>query len=343
MNNKHRIRFMGVVANLLLSLLVASAAQGQTTKPAISAVVRIGVTVEDMDRSIDFYTKVLDFKKVSDDEVAGEKYEQLFGVFGMRARIVQLRLGGETIELTQYLTPRGRVVPRDSRSNDRWFQHIAIVTSDMDRAYQRLREHKVQHASTGPQTLPDWNKNAGGIRAFYFRDPDEHVLEVIWFPSGKGNPRWQKSTEVFAGIDHTAIVVGDTEKALAFYRDVLGMKVAGTSENYGTEQEHLNNVEGARLKITSMRAENGPGVEFLEYVTPGDGRAFPRDAKGNDLFCWQTTVVSQDLARLIAKLRERGVGEVEGKTVQGVSEATGFDQALRVRDVDGHFLMVVGK
>src|SRR5258706_11709248 len=100
-----QIRF-GFVSQLLLFFVVASAAQGQTTTPAISAVVRIGVTVGDMDRCIDFYTKILDFKKVSEDEVAGEKYEQLFGVFGMRARIVQLRLGEETIEITQDLTPR---------------------------------------------------------------------------------------------------------------------------------------------------------------------------------------------------------------------------------------------
>src|SRR5258706_5918257 len=279
---------------VFLVLVLISIASAQTTRPAVWAVLSIGMTVSDMDTSLEFYTRVLDFQKISDVEVAGEKYEHLYGVFGMRSRIVQLRLGEEMLELTQYLTPRGRPVPADSRSNDRWFQHIAIVTTDMDRAYAHLRTFKIRHASTGPQTLPQWNKNAGGIRAFYFHDPDDHVLEVIWFPPGKGNRRWQKSTDLFAGIDHTAIVVGDTEKALAFYRDVLGMKIVGTSENYGTEQEHLNNVEGARLKITSMRAANGPGVEFLEYVTPGDGRAFPRDAKGNDLFCWQTTVVSQD-------------------------------------------------
>ena len=36
----------------------------------------------------------------------------------------------------------------------------------------------------GPQTLPDWNKNAAGIQAFYFRDPDGHFLEVLAFPAG---------------------------------------------------------------------------------------------------------------------------------------------------------------
>src|SRR5213594_2763927 len=108
-------------------------------------------------------------------------------------RVVGMRLGDERIELMEYLTPRGRPIPADSRSHDRWFQHIAIVVSDMDRAYARLREHRVAHASSGPQRLPDWNPNAGGIRAFYFKDPDGHTLEVLSFPPGKGHPRWQRA------------------------------------------------------------------------------------------------------------------------------------------------------
>src|SRR5262249_3167113 len=151
-------------------------------------------------------------------------------------RIVRLQLGDETLELTQFLNAPGRLIPRDSRSNDCWFQHIAIVTSDMEKAFDRLHAAHVGFASTGPQLLPSWNPNAGGISAFYFRDPDNHVLEVIHFPNGKGNPKWQAPTEkLFLGIDHTAIVVSNTDQSLAFYRDVLGMRVAGESDNYGIE------------------------------------------------------------------------------------------------------------
>ena len=138
-------------------------------------------------------------------------------------RVVRLRLGDEQIELTEYLAPRGRPVPVDSRSNDRWFQHVAIIVSRHGRAYARLREHKVEHASPEPQRLPDWNTNAGGIKAFYFKDPDGHPLEILQFPAGKGDPKWQRPTDrLFLGIDHTAIVVGDTEASLRFYRDALG-------------------------------------------------------------------------------------------------------------------------
>ncbi|MCI0446758.1 VOC family protein, partial [bacterium] len=135
----------------------------------VTAVEAIGITVSDMNRALDFYTNVLPFEKVSDVEVVGTEYEHLEGVFGLRIRVVRLKLGDEFIDLIDYLSPEGRPIPIDMKSNDRSFQHIAIIVSDMDRAYKTLREHNVQHASTGPQRLPDWNKNAGGIQAFYFR------------------------------------------------------------------------------------------------------------------------------------------------------------------------------
>jgi catechol 2,3-dioxygenase-like lactoylglutathione lyase family enzyme len=263
----------------------------------VEAVEAVGMTVADVERSVGFYSNVLSFEKVSDVKVVGSAYEQLQGVFGLRMRVVRMRLGEECIELTEFLAPRGRPIPVDSRSHDRWFQHIALIVSDMDRAYQRLRQHKVEHASSGPQRLPDWNPNAGGIQAFYFKDPDGHHLEILQFPPGKGDPKWQTKTDrLFLGIDHTAIVVGDTEASLKFYQDTLGLQVVGDSENYGTEQEHLNNVFGARLRITTLRAAKGPSIEFLEYLTPRDGRPMPTDAQANDLMHWQTTLVARDIS-----------------------------------------------
>jgi hypothetical protein len=104
-------------------------AQLQTVQNAVVAVESMGMTVLDMDQAVDFYSNVLSFKKVSDVEVLGAEYEQLQGLFGVRLRIVKLQLGNELIELTEYLTPKGRPIPIDSRSNDRWFQHIAIALS----------------------------------------------------------------------------------------------------------------------------------------------------------------------------------------------------------------------
>lgn len=310
----------------------------------IVAVESIGMTVASMERSVEFYSKVLSFEKISDVEVSGADYDQLQGLAGLQMRVVRMQLGNEFIELTQYLTPKGRPIPADSRSNDLWFQHIAIAVSDMDKAYQLLQQNKTQNRSTEPQQLPNWNKAAAGIQAFYFKDPDGHDLELIRYPSGKGDPKWQRETDnLFLGIDHTAIVVSDTEASLKFYQDLLGMERAGGSENYGTEQEHLSRVPDAQLRITRLSSPTGPGIEFLEYLTPPDGRPIPSDVRANDLIHRQTTLVVRDAEALVQQLRTQQSTFVSSGVVEIPEQTLGFKKGFLVRDPDGHALRLVEK
>ena len=309
-----------VLAALLAGALLAAPPAIAGEHATVDAVDSVGITVSDLDRAVDFYSRVLTFRKVSEREVAGDAYEHLFGVFGMRLRVARMQLGDESIELMQFLAPRGRPTPVDARSNDRWFQHVAIIVRDMGEAYARLRTFKVEHASSGPQRLPGWNPNASGIEAFYFRDPDGNHLEILHFPAGKGDAKWHReSPPLFLGIDHTAIVVADTAASLHFYRDQLGFRVAGTSENYGTEQEHLNNVFGAHLAITALRAPHGPGIEFLEYLAPRTGRAIPTDTQPNDDWYWQINLRVNDLPHAIS-----------------TDGSLGFKSGRLLRDPDGH-------
>ncbi len=331
----------GWVALLALALPVPSRAAADRA-PLVSAVRSVGVTVSDLERSIAFYRDVLDFRPVSEFEVAGDEYEQLYGVFGLRVRVARLALGSETLELMQFLAPVGRPIPVDSRGNDRWFQHVAVIVSNMDRAYARLREHKVAHGSPGPQRLPDSNPNAGGIKAFYFRDPDGHYLEILEFPVGKGAPRWQSRAgqPLFLGIDHTAIVVADTDASLRYYRDELGLRVAGASDNYGPEQERLNNVFGAHLRITALRAGTGMGIELLEYLSPAGGRPLPPDTRASDLWHWQVNMGAADVAAGLERLRaDKRVVVSSGATTLTGAES-GFSTGLLVRDPDGHALLL---
>jgi catechol 2,3-dioxygenase-like lactoylglutathione lyase family enzyme len=327
---------------LIVLVFVLVAGSGSVAAQIVKSVDAIGMTVADLDRSLEFFSKVLNFEKIDDVEVHGSEYEKLQGVFGLRMRVARLKLGAETIELTQYLAPEGRPIPADWRSHDHWFQHIAIVVSDMDRAYQQLRSHKVRHASTGPQTIPLTNKAAAGIRAFYFKDPDGHNLEIIYFPSGKGDPRWQQAgSKLFLGIDHTAIVVSNTQSSLKYYHDLLGLKLAGESMNFGTEQEHLNNVAGARLRISGLKATSGPGIEFLEYLTPLDGRAAPKDTKANDLWHWQTILTTASAASAGQSLRTRKLRVVSPSVADVQEKSLGFAKGFLARDPDGHGLQFI--
>lgn len=326
-----------------LLVIVAPAYAAELTAPAVvRRIDSVTLTVSDLRRSVAFFHDVLSFEKVREYELTGDPYERLEGVLDLRVRVARMKLGGEEIELREFLTPKGRPYPADTHANDGWFQHIAIIVSDMDRAYERLRAHRVQHASPSPQTLPAWNPSAGGIKAFYFRDPDGHFLEVLSFPPGKGDPRWSApSDKLFLGIDHTAIVVADTGRSLSFYEGQLGLRIAGASENYGVEQERLNNVLGARLRITAVRADSGMGIEFLEYLTPRDGRPYPADSRGNDLLHWQTRMISAGLNLLVSKLLAARVTFLSPGRVMVPSGALDFSEAAVVRDPDGHAIEIV--
>ncbi len=329
-------RSIGIVPALVAVFLL-----GHLAVAAPVAVEAVGMTVSEMDRAVEFYAQ-LAFRKISDVEVLGDEYEHLTGVFGARMRIVRMQLGREFLDLTQYLAPPGRPIPQDSRSNDLSFQHIAIVVRDMDQAFARLRALKVQFVSTGPQTLPATIPAAAGIKAFYFRDPDGHNLEVIYFPPGKGDPRWQEKTDsLFLGIDHTAIGIAKTAASLRFYQELLGLEKKGESENFGTEQEHLNQVFGARLLITGLGASSGPGVEFLEYLTPRDGRPRPPGTKANDVVHWHTTIATDDVAALTRKLRQAQVDFVSSDVIALPREKVGFAKGVMVSDPDGHAVLLI--
>jgi catechol 2,3-dioxygenase-like lactoylglutathione lyase family enzyme len=329
----------------VLAAVVFSACTATAVR-AGSVVDSVGITVRDLDRAIAFYTDVLEFQVRAQWDLAGDDYEHLYGVFGMRARVARLELGAEAIELMEFVAPRGgRAAPPDSRSNDRWFQHVAIIVADMDRAYARLHENGVEHASSGPQRLPDWNIAAGGIEAFYFRDPDGNHLEVLEFPPGKGDPRWQADERLFLGLDHTAIVVASTADSLRWYRDTLGMTVAGTAENYGPEQERLNNVFGARVRITALRAEHGIGVELLEYLAPRTGRPMPVDTLANDDWHWQVNFARDSLKDIEAALHANR--EMSGAPAYVSPGVVTFAppgrlgrSALTTRDPDGHAAVI---
>ena len=305
-----------------------------------TTVASVSMTVGDIERSIDFYTTILGCIKVGDREIAGQDIDRLYELNDVHLRLATLQLGEQTIELIEFITPKGRAIPPNLRSIDRAFQHIAIVVSDMERAYQQLEHYDgpygiLSKTSSSPQTLPKWNRVAGGIQAFYFKDPDGHNLELIHFPEGKGKEEWHQSTSsLFLGIDHTAIVIANAIVSRAFYCDLLGLTLQQESRNLGLEQERLSDVEKARVHVSSLSASSGLGIELLEYVEPHGGHPIPIDTCANDLWFWQTTIVVEDLTAQVQRLQayEFPLTHTEGIEVPSL----GLKRSLLIRDPDGH-------
>ena len=325
-----------LVAALSLSVLASTVFAGAREIRGFA------LTVSNLDSAVAFYQEALGFKKVGERIVADRNYDYLTGVFGTRVRSATLQLGDERIELEQYLAPGGQPIPVDSRSNDLWFQHFAVVVGDMERAYEHLRAFPIQSISSAPQTIPESNKAAAGIKAYKFKDPDGHPLELLWFPADKGKAKWQSADgRLFLGIDHSAIGISSTERSTAFYRDLIGLTVAGGTTNTGMTQEQLDNAFGAVVRITGLRPDRSesPGLEFLQYVTPSGGRPSPIALRPNDLVLTRTVIQVDDLDGLVTKLQGGGVTFISPQVVSVSGEP--WTKALMVKDPDGHAVLLV--
>jgi catechol 2,3-dioxygenase-like lactoylglutathione lyase family enzyme len=223
---------------------------------------------------------------------------------------------------------------------------MAIVVRDMDAAYKLLQDGNVRQISAHPITIPQSNPGAAGIKAIKFHDPESHPLELIYFPSGKGNPSWQASSNrLFLGIDHTAMTVRSTESSVAFYRDLLGLEHGGTTFNSGSTQEVLDDLFNDTCVVTAMMpALTPPHIEFLDYKTPPGGRPMPADTRSNDVWHWQTTVVTKDIEAITDRLRKAGAQFISPDVLTIPREGQrklGFRKSVMVRDPNGHAIRLI--
>ena len=312
------------------------------TKPLVKQLRAVSLTVADLARSIDFYTAALGFELISETTLAGKDYSDLEGIDDAQIQVATLQLGHERIQLMQYLNCLSELIPSDSQSTDLWFQHFAIVVSDIDRAYDHVRSFPIEATSKELQTLPLDNPEAAGVRAFKFKDLDRHNLELIWFPPDKRQAKWNPSDDqLFLGIDHSAIAVANTEQSLRFYRDLLGMQVESSSLHQGEIQAVLDGLPEATVRVTGLRSvEGGMGIELLDYLAPANGRPFPQDWKSCDIAHWQVELVVRDIEKTVAMLQSQNVRLISNRLVSFDRNSL-YAQGCLVKDPNGHAMLLI--
>ena len=304
-------------------------------KPTTTAVARLALVTADIDACERFFVEAFDCVVIErrDGDAADAL---LFGVPGSAIRESLLKLGDQMITLRTF-EPGGRPYPTGGTSTDLWFQHFAIIVSDMDAAYARLQAvgRFTPISEYGPQTLPP---SSGSVEAFKFRDMEGHPLELLAFPPGAGPEVWQakRASGLFLGLDHSAISVADSAASIAWCEDGLGLEMAEQTENSGTEQSQMDAVPGARVTVTGLSPhEVPPHVELLGYKV-GSRRPIDQATTSADIAATQFVLVTPDLDAVVDALEVRETRFVSPGIV-GLADGT---RAILVLDPDGHRFVV---
>jgi catechol 2,3-dioxygenase-like lactoylglutathione lyase family enzyme len=130
----------------------------------------VAMSVRDMGKVIAFYRDVVGMEKVFDREFDAPM-ARLIGVEGARARVVHMRLGDSTIELFDYVFPKGREPRPDRRQSDYGLTHIGFIVEDFWGTYQHLLDHGVEFLGEPVEIRP-------GVFVAYFRGAEYEVCEI---------------------------------------------------------------------------------------------------------------------------------------------------------------------
>jgi catechol 2,3-dioxygenase-like lactoylglutathione lyase family enzyme len=142
----------------------------------------VGLTVSDLEKSIDFYCAVLGCVVRERSRSEGPDVEALTGVAGARILTADLELeSGAILELIQYLTPRGETLAQHRHQPGH--THAGFLVDDVDAAYDRLTAHG-STPSSRPVVINEPGSAWDGVRALYACDPDGRTVECLEMKGG---------------------------------------------------------------------------------------------------------------------------------------------------------------
>ena len=146
----------------------------------VERIYHVGLTVSDLDRSIAFYRDILGLEFQGEIFMAGEETDRLFRMKDTKARVAYLNgskaIEAPPIELIQFVDNKVKKVKGNLFTTS--ISEVCFYTDDIERVYNSLIENHVECLSE-PQYFDFRANELVESKAFYFRDPDGIVLEMM--------------------------------------------------------------------------------------------------------------------------------------------------------------------
>jgi catechol 2,3-dioxygenase-like lactoylglutathione lyase family enzyme len=223
----------------------------------------IGLTVEDLHGSLDFYCGLLGLRALAVVEDDSPETAAITGLAGARLRMADLVCpNGDIVELIEYAQPRGERL--ELRRYDIGTGHIAFAVTDIEVIHHRLTEAGFDTRST-PVRLRAPGSLWDGVSVFYAQDNDGRTIEFV---QGRGHWTGEGGAPLVLGIDHPGLIVGDLNQGIAFYCNTLGLRLVDRVEDDSLDLRRITGFSDARLAIADLICDDGKLVELIQFLQP---------------------------------------------------------------------------
>lgn len=148
----------------------------------------IAIIVNDYAKMVNFYSRVLGFQINREFKIKSKEFQRGVGMKGAKARVAHLSISGTTpeIEIAEYF-PKIRKSRDISKANAPGYRHIALVVTDLKKAYQRLKKLGIDFFSS-PICISK-PKNISGVQFVYLKDPEGNIIELNQLPDQKAKKK----------------------------------------------------------------------------------------------------------------------------------------------------------
>jgi catechol 2,3-dioxygenase-like lactoylglutathione lyase family enzyme len=138
----------------------------------IEGIEHVGLSVSDLDKSIEFYCNFLACEVIRIIEPnTGTLLGNVVGMPGCAARIAHLKSGPNMLELFEYTEPKGEKIPENFKQADHGFIHAGFRSSDVRSDYLKLKNAGVRFIAEPVEFRKD-------VWICYFYGPDNEVCEL---------------------------------------------------------------------------------------------------------------------------------------------------------------------
>jgi catechol 2,3-dioxygenase-like lactoylglutathione lyase family enzyme len=137
------------------------------------------------------------------------------------------------------------------------------------------------------------------------------------------------------GIRHAGIVVKDMDKALYFYRDLLGFKTIKEAEGSGDYIDTLCGTRNAQVTMVKLAAGDNNLIELLCFSPSGAGK---NDVKGlNTPGFSHIACTVGNIVREYARLKKAGVSFISSPQ----RSPDGYAKVVFCLDPEGNYIELV--